>query len=227
MRAAGHELTTLRDLFSGTVDNLGVPQCCDVDVCWCFAQAPFRILSAAMMRADAGASGSCMIATIVLSASSAYCSAFSAKAHFCSGLRTRAALNVVSPTPGGRPAPSRAPPLPGGAPAPTRAPPLRPGFPTIGLDFKENNARIQPKIRDEIFEDAATLGGMGFSAHFGQRDGGWFPVTQFRGRFFAVRAGIFESFRHRYAGGGSSFGFPRARQAPGITTALEWHLLPA
>ena len=84
-----------------------------------------------------------------------------------------------------------------------------------------------PKIRDEIFEDAATLGGMGFSAHFGQRDGGWFPVTQFRGRFFAVRAGIFESFRHRYAGGGSSFGFPRARQAPGITTALEWHLLPA
>jgi transposase len=84
-----------------------------------------------------------------------------------------------------------------------------------------------PKIRDEIFEDAATLGGMGFSAHFGQRDGGWFPVTQFRGRFFAVRAGIFESFRHRYAGGGSSFGFPRARQAPGITTALEWHPLPA
>jgi hypothetical protein len=84
-----------------------------------------------------------------------------------------------------------------------------------------------PKIRDEIFEDAATLGGMGFSAHFGQRDGGWFPVTQFRGRFFAVRAGIFESFRHRYAGGGSSFGFPRARQAPAITTALEWHPLPA
>jgi hypothetical protein len=35
--------------------------------------------------------------------------------------------------------------------------------------------------------------------------------------------GIFESFSHRYAGGGSSFGFPRARQAPGITTALEWH----
>jgi hypothetical protein len=92
-----------------------------------------------------------------------------------------------------------------------------------------SDARIimGPKIRDEIFEDAATLGGMGFSAHFGQRDGGWFPVTQFRGRFFAVRAGIFESFRHRYAGGGSSFGFPRARQAPGITTALEWHLLPA
>ena len=86
---------------------------------------------------------------------------------------------------------------------------------------------LSPKIRDEIFEDAATLGGMGFSAHFGQRDGGWFPVTQFRGRFFAVRAGIFESFRHRYAGGGSSFGFPRARQAPGITTALEWHPLPA
>jgi len=86
---------------------------------------------------------------------------------------------------------------------------------------------IDPKIRDEIFEDAATLGGMGFSAHFGQRDGGWFPVTQFRGRFFAVRAGIFESFRHRYAGGGSSFGFPRARQAPGITAYPEWHHLPA
>ena len=91
----------------------------------------------------------------------------------------------------------------------------------------EEKRKLDPKIRDEIFEDAATLGGMGFSAHFGQRDGGWFPVTQFRGRFFAVRAGIFESFRHRYAGGGSSFGFPRARQGPGITTALEWHLLPA
>ena len=91
----------------------------------------------------------------------------------------------------------------------------------------EGKRDYEPKIRDEIFEDAATLGGMGFSAHFGQRDGGWFPVTQFRGRFFAVRAGIFESFRHRYAGGGSSFGFPRARQGPGITTALEWHLLPA
>ena len=111
-------------------------------------------------------------------------------------------------------------------------------FPGIDADggfaeFLKTGARAvvkldpKPKIRDEIFEDAATLGGMGFSAHFGQRDGGWFPVTQFRGRFFAVRAGIFESFRHRYAGGGSSFGFPRARQAPGITTALEWHPLPA
>jgi adenylate cyclase len=96
---------------------------------------------------------------------------------------------------------------------------------TLGSELVK--AEAEPKIRDEIFEDAATLGGMGFSAHFGQRDGGWFPVTQFRGRFFAVRAGIFESFRHRYAGGGSSFGFPRARQAPGITTALEWHPLPA
>jgi hypothetical protein len=67
---------------------------------------------------------------------SACCSAFSAKAHFCPGERMRAALNVVSPTPGGRPAPSRAPPLPGGAPASTRAPPLRPGFPTIGLDLR-------------------------------------------------------------------------------------------
>jgi hypothetical protein len=52
------------------------------------------------------------------------------------------------------------------------------------------NTSFNPKIRDEIFEDAATLGGMGFSAHFGQRDGGWFPVTQFRGRFFAVRLRI-------------------------------------
>jgi hypothetical protein len=103
-------------------------------------------------------------------------------------------------------------------------------FANLGGDPEQEyfvNGVTEPKIRDEIFEDAATLGGMGFSAHFGQRDGGWFPVTQFRGRFFAVRAGIFESFRHRYAGGGSSFGFPRARQAPGITTALEWHPLPA
>jgi len=69
--------------------------------------------------------------------------------------------------------------------------------------------RRQPKIRDEILEDAVALGGMGFSAHFGQRDGGWFPVNRLGGRFFAVRAGIFESFRHRYAGGGSSVGFPR------------------
>ena len=67
----------------------------------------------------------------------------------------------------------------------------------------------EPKIRDEILEDAVALGGMGFSAHLGQRDGGWFPVNRLGGRFFAVRAGIFESFRHRYAGGGSSVGFPR------------------
>jgi hypothetical protein len=97
--------------------------------CGALPTARSRILPAAAIRAAAGASGSCMIATIVLSASSACCSAFSAKDHFRPGVRTRAALNVVSPTPGGRPAPSRAPPLPGGAPAPTRAPPLRMAHP--------------------------------------------------------------------------------------------------
>jgi len=76
----------------------------------------------------------------------------------------------------------------------------------LGLERKNGD---DPKIRDEILEDAVALGGMGFSAHFGQRDGGWFPVNRLGGRFFAVRAGIFESFRHRYAGGGSSVGFPR------------------
>ena len=84
-----------------------------------------------------------------------------------------------------------------------------------------------PKIRDEIFEDAATLGGNGIFRPFWAARRWLVSRHPFRGRFFAVRAGIFESFRHRYAGGGSSFGFPTARQAPGITTALEWHLLPA
>jgi len=64
-----------------------------------------------------------------------------------------------------------------------------------------------PKIRDEVLEDAVTLGGMGFSAHFGQRDGGWSPVNRLCGRYFSCQARIFESFRHRYARGGSSFGF--------------------
>jgi hypothetical protein len=89
------------------------------------------------------------------------------------------------------------------------------------------NDTVDPKIRDDVLEDAVTLGGIGFSAHFGQPDGGWFPVNRLCGRFFSRQAGIFESFRHRYAGGGSSFGFPRARPAPGITTSPEWHLLPA
>jgi hypothetical protein len=30
---------------------------------------------------------------------------------------------------------------------------------------------MMPKIRDEIFEDAAALGGKGFSARFGQYNG--------------------------------------------------------
>jgi hypothetical protein len=34
-----------------------------------------------------------------------------------------------------------------------------------------------PKIRDEVLEDAVTLGGMGFSAHFGQCNGAGFPPT--------------------------------------------------
>jgi hypothetical protein len=93
--------------------------------------------------------------------------------------------------------------------------------------FSEIDLEHQPKIRDDVLEDAVTLGGIGFSAHFGQPDGGWFPVNRLCGRFFSRQAGIFESFRHRYAGGGSSFGFPRARPAPGITTSPEWHLLPA
>jgi hypothetical protein len=84
-----------------------------------------------------------------------------------------------------------------------------------------------PKIRDEIFEDAAALGGKGFSARFGQYNG-WLVSRQPALRaIFCPSAGIFEGFRHRYAGGGSSFGFPRARPAPGITTSPEWRLLPA
>jgi hypothetical protein len=38
-----------------------------------------------------------------------------------------------------------------------------------------------------FWEDAVTLGGMGFSAHFGQRDGGWFPVNRLCGRYFSRR----------------------------------------
>jgi hypothetical protein len=38
-----------------------------------------------------------------------------------------------------------------------------------------------PKIRDEVLEDAVTLGGMGFFAHFGQCNGGWFPANRLCG----------------------------------------------
>jgi hypothetical protein len=98
--------------------------------------------------------------------------------------------------------------------------------------FTRNSIRLflrvaLPKIRDEIFEDAAALGGKGFSARFGQYNG-WLVSRQPALRaIFCLSAGIFEGFRHRYAGGGSSFGFPRARPAPGITTSPEWRLLPA
>jgi hypothetical protein len=33
--------------------------------------------------------------------------------------------------------------------------------------FRKRNCNASPKIRDEILEDAAALGGKGFSAHFG------------------------------------------------------------
>jgi hypothetical protein len=39
------------------------------------------------------------------------------------------------------------------------------------------NAVTRPKIRDEILEDAAALGGKGFSAHFGQCNG-WLVCCQ-------------------------------------------------
>jgi hypothetical protein len=39
-------------------------------------------------------------------------------------------------------------------------------------DYLANvNDHLPPKIRDEILEDAAALGGKGFSAHFGQCNG--------------------------------------------------------
>jgi hypothetical protein len=47
-----------------------------------------------------------------------------------------------------------------------------------------------PKIRDEILEDAAALGGKGFSAHFGQCNGGWFPVNWLCGRFLPSGLGF-------------------------------------
>jgi transposase InsO family protein len=95
----------------------------------------------------------------------------------------------------------------------------------IDLDVVKTHSR--PKIRDEILEDAAALAGKGFSAHFGQCNG-WLVSCQPALRaIFCPWAGIFEGFRHRYAGGRSSFGFPRARPAPEITTSPEWRLLPA
>ena len=93
------------------------------------------------------------------------------------------------------------------------------------LQTSNVKAGLHPKIRDEILEDAAASGGKGFSAHFGQCNG-WLVSCQPALRaIFCPSAGILEGFRHRYAGGGSSFGFPRAR--PGITTSPEWRLLPA
>ena len=83
----------------------------------------------------------------------------------------------------------------------------------------------EPKIRDEIVEDAAALGGKGFSARFGQYNGPLVPRQPPLRAIFCPSAGIFEGFRHRYAGGGPSFG--RARPAPGITTSPEWRLLLA
>jgi hypothetical protein len=38
-----------------------------------------------------------------------------------------------------------------------------------------------PKIRDEVLKDAVTLGEMGFHAHFGQCNGGWFPANRLCG----------------------------------------------
>ena len=65
-----------------------------------------------------------------------------------------------------------------------------------------------PKIRDEIFEDAAALGGKGFSARFGQYNGPLVPRQPPLRAIFCLSARIFEGFRYRYAGGGPSFGFP-------------------
>jgi hypothetical protein len=68
-------------------------------------------------------------------------------------------------------------------------------------------------------------GGKGFSAHFGQQR--WLVSRQpALWAILPVMAGIFEGFRHGYAGGGSSFGFPRARPAPGITTSPECASFP-
>jgi hypothetical protein len=88
-------------------------------------------------------------------------------------------------------------------------------------NYSTHKTKQVPKIRDEILEDAAAVAGKGFSAHFGQCNG-WLVSCQPALRaIFCPWAGIFEGFRHRYAGGGSSFGFPRARPAPEITTSPE------
>jgi hypothetical protein len=44
----------------------------------------------------------------------------------------------------------------------------------------------EPKIRDEILEDAAALGGKGFSAHFGQYNG-WLVSRQHYTRDVTLR----------------------------------------
>src|ERR1035437_9137298 len=72
-----------------------------------------------------------------------------------------------------------------------------------------------PKIRDEILDDATALGGMGFSAHFRQRNRGWRLRQPAPRAIFAVRAGVFEAFGHDSAIGRSMFRFPKARKRPG------------
>jgi hypothetical protein len=51
---------------------------------------------------------------------------------------------------------------------------------------------IGPKIRDEILEDAISLGGMGFSPILGSAAVAGFSGNRLRELFFAVRAGDFE-----------------------------------
>jgi hypothetical protein len=53
-----------------------------------------------------------------------------------------------------------------------------PRRPVQGENLNGVNNLRQPKIRDEILEDAAVLGGKGFPAHFAQCNGGWFPVNR-------------------------------------------------
>ena len=70
----------------------------------------------------------------------------------------------------------------------------QPTMPVIGwLDprhhfVQQRKAAIVPKIRDEIFEDAAALGGKGFSGRFGQCNG-WLvpPSTGSAGDFWDFR----------------------------------------
>jgi hypothetical protein len=58
--------------------------------------------------------------------------------------------------------------------------------------LEKNERALLPKIRDEILEDAISLGGMGFSPILGSAAVAGLSGNRLRELFFAVRAGDFE-----------------------------------